>query len=312
MKRQGDVRRHTGVKKQKETGTPMHGCDGHVAMGKEETETDMVPLNDSRSPPPVMEQEHTMDIVTLNVGGRRFMTTTSTLCKFNGMFCKMFSDKWSVREESDGNVFIDRDGDAFGVVLNYMRSGSVDIPPALSVSQVQLELDYFFSDPPQLDAEDPGCDRFKNTMSYHMMCTFVEPLMESIKKLKLQNPGYDGIVVKEPVPGASQDLVIRIGEWWTTTLQGMNATMHFWYQDGYGPSTPVPKNWNVLPKACIGDIINIYRGKDCSMTLHDVRVVLAELFHCDNIFVSCGKVRSSVRAEPMGRYLMIRVLYTRP
>lgn len=76
-------------------------------------------------------EDKTADIIHLNVGGRRFSTSRETLqtgVAKGSMLCALVS-KQSLPTVCDelGYMFIDRDGDRFGVLLNYLRSASLHI-----------------------------------------------------------------------------------------------------------------------------------------------------------------------------------------
>ena len=66
-------------------------------------------------------------IITLNVGGRVFSTTLTTLLSHpDSVLARMFSNDGSAvmppaMTDSSGHYFIDRDPDAFAVILNYLR-----------------------------------------------------------------------------------------------------------------------------------------------------------------------------------------------
>ena len=64
------------------------------------------------------------DKILLNIGGTKFHATRATLDK-----CPYFNRKLdrSARThfESDGSIFIDRDGTHFRHILNYLRDGEV-------------------------------------------------------------------------------------------------------------------------------------------------------------------------------------------
>jgi hypothetical protein len=68
------------------------------------------------------------DEIVLNVGGSRYTTSRKTLLRSpDTMFASMLSGRWNVPVESDGSVFIDRDGDAFRHVLEYLEGGTLAI-----------------------------------------------------------------------------------------------------------------------------------------------------------------------------------------
>ncbi|KAJ1621182.1 hypothetical protein T492DRAFT_1072548 [Pavlovales sp. CCMP2436] len=85
-----------------------------------------------------------MERVRLNVGGVRYETTRTTLTQFAGSyFSAMFGGLHPDAEDEDGRVFIDRDGDLFRHVLNYMRTGSVSLPQHREDAKaVHVELAY--------------------------------------------------------------------------------------------------------------------------------------------------------------------------
>jgi hypothetical protein len=50
-------------------------------------------------------------VVALDIGGKVFRTTKSTLCSTDGYFCRMLQDgNWSDGAEDDSPIFIDRGG----------------------------------------------------------------------------------------------------------------------------------------------------------------------------------------------------------
>ena len=85
------------------------------------------------------------DIVDLNIGGTHHITTSrSTLCSVkDSSLAAMFSGRHKLTIHN-GRVFIDRDGEAFCLMLSFLRTGKVP----MFASQVQEhafydELDYW-------------------------------------------------------------------------------------------------------------------------------------------------------------------------
>ena len=86
------------------------------------------------------------NIVRLNVGGRVFDTFPQTLS------ISPYFDSWGrmahTRDES-GRVFIDRDGDLFAYLLNFMRTTKLYLPQSIILEKRQQllgECDYFGMD----------------------------------------------------------------------------------------------------------------------------------------------------------------------
>ena len=68
-------------------------------------------------------------IVKLNVGGRKFQTTTKTLMKFpNSYFAEFLNDEVNLPVDRDDYYFIDRSGESFQYILEYLRSGQLIQP----------------------------------------------------------------------------------------------------------------------------------------------------------------------------------------
>src|SRR5690606_30881502 len=69
-------------------------------------------------------------VIKIDVGGVKYRTTIETVTKHQNMLAGMFSGKFSMKPESDGYYFIDRDGVPFRHILNYLRDGTVPkLPP---------------------------------------------------------------------------------------------------------------------------------------------------------------------------------------
>jgi hypothetical protein len=66
--------------------------------------------------------------VTLNIGGYRFETSVQMLRRVpHTFFDAYFSGRYTQDVCNDGSIFVDRDGEHFGHVLEYMRDGKVSI-----------------------------------------------------------------------------------------------------------------------------------------------------------------------------------------
>jgi hypothetical protein len=66
--------------------------------------------------------------VKLNIGGFRFETSVQTLRRVpHTFFDAYFSGRYAQDVCADGSIFVDRDGENFGYVLEYMRDGVVSV-----------------------------------------------------------------------------------------------------------------------------------------------------------------------------------------
>ena len=69
------------------------------------------------------------EIIGLNVGGYIYTTSRSTLTRYpDSMLGNMFSDRLPSAKDSQGNVIIDRDGQVFRHILNFLRTSELVLP----------------------------------------------------------------------------------------------------------------------------------------------------------------------------------------
>jgi hypothetical protein len=75
-----------------------------------------------------MHEEKQDGRVELNIGGYRFETSVQTLRRVpHTFFDAYFSGRYAQDVCNDGSIFVDRDGEHFGHVLEYMRDGVVSV-----------------------------------------------------------------------------------------------------------------------------------------------------------------------------------------
>eukprot|EP01095_Lingulamoeba_sp_RSL-Kostka_P005457 TRINITY_DN167_c3_g2_i1.p1 TRINITY_DN167_c3_g2~~TRINITY_DN167_c3_g2_i1.p1 ORF type:complete len:430 (-),score=94.16 TRINITY_DN167_c3_g2_i1:55-1344(-) len=88
------------------------------------------------------------DIVKLNVGGKKFLTTKTTL-KSNGenfftlLLDKDENKKMNVIRDDEGYIFIDRSYELFSIILEYLRTSILDIPDNVSLTSFKQELEFY-------------------------------------------------------------------------------------------------------------------------------------------------------------------------
>ncbi|KAH3759223.1 hypothetical protein Pelo_8951 [Pelomyxa schiedti] len=91
---------------------------------------------------------HSNRLVKLNVGGTLFTTSDTTLSRggphnfLTTLVAKSASSDISVVRDDSGALFIDRPPRVFAVVLDYLRTGVMHVPPGLPRSAVMAELSF--------------------------------------------------------------------------------------------------------------------------------------------------------------------------
>ena len=85
------------------------------------------------------------DVISINVGGRVFSTTKNTILRAgDGLLAKMVSSEVGVTRDSEENIFIDRNPEMFGSILEYLRTGRLyENDLSCSLDQLQDEAKYF-------------------------------------------------------------------------------------------------------------------------------------------------------------------------
>lgn len=84
--------------------------------------------------------------VRLNIGGKVFQTTRSTLMREPGSFLyRLCQDEMGLPTDKDdtGAYLIDRDPDFFSPILNYLRHGKLIISPGVSEEGILAEADFY-------------------------------------------------------------------------------------------------------------------------------------------------------------------------
>jgi BTB/POZ domain len=81
--------------------------------------------------------------IRFNVGGRKYEVSKSLLDRFPAsMLATISSDQW--RQEHE--IFVDRNGERFQYVLDYMRDSRVELPLSIPRGQFVLDMEYFALD----------------------------------------------------------------------------------------------------------------------------------------------------------------------
>ncbi|RDD44923.1 BTB/POZ domain-containing protein KCTD3 [Trichoplax sp. H2] len=82
-------------------------------------------------------------IIKLNVGGKRFQTSKQTLTWIpNTFFTCLLDGRIPTLKDENGDIFIDRDPDAFIPILNYLRTKEIDLRN-IGLSTVKHEAEFY-------------------------------------------------------------------------------------------------------------------------------------------------------------------------
>ncbi|KAL9431404.1 hypothetical protein AB3S75_026565 [Citrus x aurantiifolia] len=84
-------------------------------------------------------------MVRLNIGGKQFYTTIDTLTRREpeSMLAAMFSGRHTVCQDSEGYIFVDRDGKHFRHILNWLRDGAVPTLTESKFLELLREAEYY-------------------------------------------------------------------------------------------------------------------------------------------------------------------------
>ncbi|KAL3856966.1 hypothetical protein ACJMK2_011672 [Sinanodonta woodiana] len=81
-------------------------------------------------------------VIPLNVGGIKYITRLSTLRKFpDSLLSLLFSGRYKVDKDAEGNYFLDSNGGLFCFILEYLRNGT--LPPKDMTAAVYKEAGYY-------------------------------------------------------------------------------------------------------------------------------------------------------------------------
>jgi hypothetical protein len=82
--------------------------------------------------------------VLLDVGGVFYATSLTTLTsQTDSMLAGMFSGRFPFEKDENGRIFIDRSGALFGIILDWLRNGTLPFLQAQEKQRLSKEADYY-------------------------------------------------------------------------------------------------------------------------------------------------------------------------
>jgi uncharacterized protein YjbI with pentapeptide repeats len=129
--------------------------------------------------------------VRLNVGGRIFVTTRSTLThNGNNMLSFMFGNDWNSATDETGAYLIDRSPEYFAPLLNYLRCGRLILDPGVSALNVLEEARFFGLDELEQQLEQLARQDDPDTASFTRKA-FASMLLNSNRHSQLRARGLN-------------------------------------------------------------------------------------------------------------------------
>ena len=162
------------------------------------------------------------EIVQFDVGGRVFKTSRSLIDQHEDtMLARLVSDTWQ-EDPTNKAVFIDRDGDIFAQVLNYLRYGSISLPDNIVKDMFLRDLDFYGVVPEEGSVKSASegwaskIDDRRDKIKYHenqmkqlqleididffahyYAGKYVYPENENVRTIKLKEPTFLGAEYKD-------------------------------------------------------------------------------------------------------------------
>eukprot|EP00040_Diaphanoeca_grandis_P012936 m.65423 g.65423 ORF g.65423 m.65423 type:complete len:336 (-) comp23556_c1_seq1:305-1312(-) len=169
--------------------------------------------------------------IKLDIGGKVFATSDSSILKDpDSMLGRMFSGRHALEKDEDGCYFIDRDGEHFRYILNYLRN--IDNPQALKlptnktiIQELLVEAEYYqlnglieVLNPPGFECKFETVDD-KNGIMYTLGTGFgTETYKSPVERGTVKVTSIDGSVLGEAV-GHPDICPQATGGWCTDATQ---------------------------------------------------------------------------------------------
>lgn len=137
--------------------------------------------------------------IKLNVGGKKFVTTKALLTNIpNTKLEKIITGRYPLMFDHKKRIFIDRNGEFFGYVLDCLREGKVDLPPIGPLrKRIEAELTFFgiLNNPNLKDQKDTKASGSVASGSITWKLSTQGSIQPSENKLGLQASSNSGFTI---------------------------------------------------------------------------------------------------------------------
>lgn len=99
--------------------------------------------DDSKLPNGAVADEEADEIISINVGGRKFQTLESTLSRFPASLLGSRESRQQLRRDEEGSIFLDRNQRAFEILLTFYQTGIFEEPSGVNLNVFKHEIRYF-------------------------------------------------------------------------------------------------------------------------------------------------------------------------
>eukprot|EP01119_Soliformovum_irregulare_P000533 TRINITY_DN10373_c0_g1_i2.p1 TRINITY_DN10373_c0_g1~~TRINITY_DN10373_c0_g1_i2.p1 ORF type:complete len:182 (+),score=26.11 TRINITY_DN10373_c0_g1_i2:57-548(+) len=106
-------------------------------------------------------------IVRLNIGGKKFITSKTTLVSKGENFFSGLLGGVIRSTKIEGYYFIDRDGKYFKAILEFLRTGHLEIPDGISELALLREMQFY-----GIDLSHQTSFLSGNLITYHLICRY--------------------------------------------------------------------------------------------------------------------------------------------
>jgi len=146
--------------------------------------------------------------IKLDIGGKIFATSKSTLLSIEGSYFHTLLSSGHWQPDEDGTYFVDRNPQFFDVILDYIRTGKIDLTDLnhKELTKLKEDLDYF-----QIQLPSPIQTISSDILDINMESSLLAMLPPGIQQFRLVHDSSKGISANDfdrAVKGVGPTLII--------------------------------------------------------------------------------------------------------